>query len=69
MEAILQFGLIDNGKVILKKEKDFLENEKQNIERTIEENFIKYIEEILNEEKITLKEIEKIRDCCTWNNQ
>ncbi len=54
------FGLVEEDKIILKKEKDFSEQEKKNIEKTIEEAIIVYIHEILKQEKIDLSEISKI---------
>ena len=46
-------GLIDeNGKIILKKEKDLLKEHKENIQDIIEITIINYINEIIEEQKI-----------------
>lgn len=55
-------GLVDNERILLKKEKDFLEEERINIKKSIEENLIKYIQEILNIKRISIKDIDKIRN-------
>ena len=53
-------GLVDNGKVILKKERDFLEDEKNNIEEVIENEIKRYIQEVLECAGKKLKDIELI---------
>lgn len=55
-------GLIDNEKILLKEEKDFLEEERANIKETIEENLVKNIKKILDTAKLSINEIEKIRN-------
>lgn len=55
------FGLIDReGKIIIKKEKDFYEADKSHIEEVIEETITSYIKEILEEENLNISQIEKI---------
>ncbi len=63
MEAILGFGLVDGGTVVSKRERDFLDKEKENIEDVIEKMIVKYVKEILKEACLDLKQIEQIRNC------
>ena len=56
-------GLVENGKIIIKKEKDFEENKKS--PQIIEEKIEKYIKEILEEKIIKLEDIEQIRNIST----
>ena len=60
MEAILQFGLIEKDKVILKKEMDFSKENKENIKDVIITKIEQYVKEILNEKKLSLKDIKLI---------
>ena len=53
-------GLVKKDRIVAKKEKDFSEQEKKDIEKTIEEAVVAYIHEILKQEKIDLSEISKI---------
>ena len=53
-------GLIENGSIISKREKDFYDEDKNSIEKTIEDLTVEYIEEILQEINISINEIEKI---------
>lgn len=60
MEAILQFGLIEKNKVILKKESDFDKGSKDDIKEIIVNKIEQYVNEILVEKKINLEDIELI---------
>lgn len=53
-------GLVENGKIIIKKEKDITNTDKQNIEGFLIESIVQYINEILDEENIKINDIEKI---------
>lgn len=53
-------GLVENDKIINKKEKSFLEDERKDIKKTIEDSIINFIEEILNDENLKLDDIELI---------
>ena len=53
-------GLVENDKIINKKEKSFLEDERKDIKKTIENSIISFIEEILNDENLNLDDIELI---------
>lgn len=59
-------GLIQEGRILAKKEKD-LEEEKKQIEEIILKEIKKNIKEILEQEGSSLQEIEKIRNCSSWN--
>ena len=60
MEAILQFGLIEGNKVLLKKEMDFSKENKENIKDVIITKIEQYVKGILKEKEISLKDIELI---------
>lgn len=53
-------GLVENGKIIIKKEKDITNTDKENIEGFLIESIVQYINEILDEENIKINDIEKI---------
>lgn len=53
-------GLIDNGNIIDKKEKDIKNIDRQNIKTFLIDTIVKSINQILKENKITIREIEKI---------
>lgn len=53
-------GLVENGKIIIKKEKDITNTDKENIEGFLIESIVKYINEILDKENIKMNDIEKI---------
>lgn len=53
-------GLIKNGDIIIKKEKDITDTDRKNIEEFLINTITTYINEILDENKITIKEIEII---------
>lgn len=73
-EAILLYGIIENdGKILKKQEKDFIKEERKNIEAVIEKTIINYIESLLSESKLDIDNIEKIgiaapRNKYKWNN-
>lgn len=52
--------LLKTGKIILKKEKDFIAEDKKNVTEVIKTRIINYIEEIVKENKLTLDKIEMI---------
>lgn len=54
------FGLIEDSKIFEKKERDFTAEDKSNIETAIENTAVKYIEELLKENNLSINEIEKI---------
>lgn len=56
----MQYGLVENGKILVKKEKDFSQEDKADIKRTIIKTIEKYIEEIVKMENIKTKDIELI---------
>ena len=56
----MQFGLIQKGHIIAKKERDFDKEDRINIKNTIEKTIIDYIENILNETKIGIDKVESI---------
>lgn len=53
-------GLVENGKIIMKKERDITNIDKENIEGFLIEIMVQYINEILDEKNIKMKDIEKI---------
>lgn len=53
-------GLVKNGKIIMKKERDITNIDKENIEGFLIETMVQYINEILDEKNIKMKDIEKI---------
>lgn len=53
-------GLIDNGNIINKKEKDIKNIDRKNIKIFLVNTIVKSINQILKENKITLRKIEKI---------
>jgi len=50
----------EEGRVLLKKEKDFLKEERTNLEKVIEETIAKYILEILEQAGLQINDIEII---------
>lgn len=56
----MQYGLIEKDKIILKKEKDFLDEDRNKIEEAIKNTIINFIENILDEKNIKLNHIELI---------
>ena len=54
------FGLLEDEKILFKKERDFVSEDRENIEQAIENTIVEYLEEILSQKNITIKEIEKI---------
>ena len=54
------FGLIENGKIISKKERDFNEEDRLHIEDAIEKTVVEFTMEILNNNNLSGEEIEKI---------
>ena len=56
----VSIGIIKEGKVIDKKEKEFYEAERKNIEEVIENTIVDSINEILMEMRLRLNEIELI---------
>lgn len=57
----IAIGLIDNkGNVLIKKEKDIEDKDKENIKEFLIENIVKYINEILKTKNLSEKEIELI---------
>lgn len=45
-------GLVDNGRIISKKEKDFTNSDRINIEKSIEDIIVQYIDAIIKENNI-----------------
>lgn len=71
MEAILQYGLIKENDIILKKESEL--QRRKNLEEVIIETIINYIEEILIKLNIRIKDIAQIgiaapRKYKRWSN-
>jgi len=60
VEATSLFGLIEDERILLKRERDFTVEDREGIEQAIEKTIVEYIEEILLERNITIKEIERI---------
>lgn len=61
MEAILRCGLIEDGaNVVSKRECDFDEDDRQNIENVIINTIADYVRQILNSSKYDLEDIELI---------
>lgn len=56
------FGLVEEDRIILKKEQSFLKEERERIEEVIEKRIAKFAHELLEEKGLNLKEIEKIRN-------
>ena len=56
-------GLTKDEKILIKRERDFLDSEKRNIKTVIVEIITDYIREILEEANLKLNEIEQIRNC------
>lgn len=63
MEAILLFGLVQEGKILSKMEKNFFEEDKKNIKNVISDTITKYIQAVLDTAKVKLNKIEVIRNC------
>lgn len=53
-------GLVDNGKIIDIRERDFFEEDRDKIEKVIENTLVEYINELLTENKISINNIENI---------
>lgn len=64
MAVILQYGLVDKGKIIEKAEKNFIDEDRKNIEKTIENLIVKYINELLDISNLDIEEIESIGIAC-----
>lgn len=57
----MQLGLVDeNGNIVLKKERDFVGEDRDNIEQTIEKVIVQFINELLKEAKLSIEKIGKI---------
>ena len=56
----MQFGLLESQNIITKKEIDIKKEDKQNIEEFLEQNICKLINQIMEERKIKMDNIEKI---------
>lgn len=56
------FGLVEEDRIILKKERSFSKEEKENIEEVIQKRIQIFIHELLEEKGMVLDDIEKIRD-------
>ena len=56
----MQYGLVDGGSIIAKKERDFTYEDKEHIEEIIKKSIIEYIQNLLDEKNIDIKDIEKI---------
>lgn len=59
------FGLVEEDRIILKKERSFSKEEKENIEEVIQKRIQIFIHELLEEKGMGLDDIEKIRDSCS----
>ena len=53
-------GLVQDDKIIIKKERSFLDEDRKNIKKVIKDSIIKFIEEILHEADLKLNDIELI---------
>lgn len=53
-------GLVDNGKIIDIRERDFFEEDRDKIEKVIENTLVEYINELLTENKISINNVENI---------
>lgn len=53
-------GLVKNGSIITKREKDILNTDRHNIEEFLINTILKYINEILQESNININQIDKI---------
>ncbi len=60
MVVILQCGLVDNGKIVTKTERHFVDEDRKDIKKTIENSIVKYINELLDFSKLELEDIELI---------
>lgn len=56
------FGIVEEDKIILKKEQSFLKEERENIEEIIEKRIQIFAHELLEEKSLNLNDIEKIRN-------
>ena len=56
------FGIVEEDKIILKKEQSFLKEERENIEEIIEKRIQIFAHELLEEKGLNLNDIEKIRN-------
>ena len=56
----IAIGLVQDDKIIMKKERSFLDEDRKNIKKAIKDSIIKFIEEILHEADLKLKDIELI---------
>ena len=53
-------GLIEDKKIISKKERDFVSDDRENIEEAIENSIVEYTNELLKQNNMTINDIEKI---------
>lgn len=53
-------GLVEKGSIIIKKEKDITNIDKENIEEFLIKSIVKYINDILDEKKVKINNIEKV---------
>lgn len=53
-------GLIDGKKILAKEERDFTDSDREDIESVIEENIVKYIEKVLDKNRLDINGIELI---------
>lgn len=60
MEVILLYGLVQEGKILSKKEKEFYEEERLFIKDVIIESVNNFIRELLTENEIDVKKIQSI---------
>lgn len=54
-------GLVEEDKIILKKDQSFLKEERENIEEVIEKRIQIFVYRLLEEKGLNLNDIEKIR--------
>ncbi len=62
-------GLVEDGKIIAKKEKDYTKEERMQIENVIENTILEYVNQILDEANLSLKDIELIGIAVPRNKQ
>lgn len=56
----IAIGLIERGKIVCKRERDFSDEDRKDIEKVIENSIRNLIEEILEEKELKIEEINKI---------
>ena len=54
-------GLVEEGKIIYKREKDFQKEDRKNIEEVIKNTIFSFIDDLIEEKEIAITKIEKIR--------